>query len=158
MAFFKKAICSCCCRSLKPRSRDEDSLRIDLRSDTCSRPTDAMRQAIATAVVGDDVYSDDPTVKELEAETARLLGKEDAVYMPTGTMTNQVGIRTHTQHGDAALFEQSAHVYIREGGAVSAISGLLPRLIAGDRGRFTADQVREFVGAPHPFFPSTVQA
>ena len=62
---------------------------IDLRSDTCSRPTDAMREAIATAVVGDDVYGDDPTVKELEAETARLLGKEDAVYMPTGTMTNR---------------------------------------------------------------------
>lgn len=131
---------------------------IDLRSDTCSRPTDAMREAIATAVVGDDVYGDDPTVKELEAETARLLGKEDAVYMPTGTMTNQVGIRTHTQHGDAALFEQSAHVYILEGGAISAISGLLPRLIPGDRGRFTADQVREFVGSPHPFFPTTVQA
>ena len=131
---------------------------IDLRSDTCSRPTDAMREAIATAVVGDDVYSDDPTVKELEAETARLLGKEDAVYMPTGTMTNQVGIRAHTQHGDAALFEQSAHVYILEGGAVSAVSGLLPRLIPGDRGRFTSDQVREFVGASHPFFPSTVQA
>ncbi|WP_053383041.1 threonine aldolase family protein [Leucobacter celer] len=129
---------------------------IDLRSDTCSRPTDAMRQAIATAVVGDDVYSDDPTVKELEAETARLLGKEDAVYMPTGTMTNQVGIRAHTEPGDAVLFEQSAHVYALEGGAPSAISGVLPRLIPGQQGLFTADQVTEFVGAPHPFFPSTI--
>ncbi len=131
---------------------------IDLRSDTCSRPTDAMREAMATAKVGDDVYSDDPTVKELEAVTARLLGKEDAVYMPTGTMTNQVGIRAHTQHGDAVLFEQSAHVYALEGGAPSAISGVLPRLLAGDRGRFTAEQVAEAVGSAHPFFPSTVTA
>lgn len=129
---------------------------IDLRSDTCSRPTPAMREAMSTARVGDDVYGDDPTVKELEAATAELLGKEDAVYMPTGTMTNQVGIRAHTQHGDAVLFEQSAHVYALEGGAPAAISGVLPRLLPGERGLFTADQVTDAVGAPHPFFPSTV--
>lgn len=131
---------------------------IDLRSDTCSRPTALMREAIATAVVGDDVYSDDPTVKALEAETARLLGKEDAVYMPTGTMTNQVGIRLHTEHGDAVLFEQSAHVYALEGGAPSAISGVLPRLVQGDRGRFTSEQVDELVGVGHRFFPFTIAA
>src|ERR1700710_1615735 len=98
---------------------------IDLRSDTCSRPTDAMREAMAHAEVGDDVYGDDPTVRALEARTAELLGKEDAVYMPTGTMTNQVGIRTHTEAGDCVLFEQSAHVYLLEGGAPSAYSGVL---------------------------------
>ncbi|MFC4015995.1 threonine aldolase family protein [Nonomuraea purpurea] len=115
-----------------------------------------MREAIARADVGDDVYGDDPTVRQLEAETARLLGKQDAVYMPTGTMTNQVAIRAHTEHGDAVLFEQSAHVYMLEGGAPSAISGILPRLIPGDRGLFSSDQVVQAVGAPHPFFPSTV--
>jgi threonine aldolase len=84
---------------------------IDLRCDTCSRPTADMRTAMANAEVGDDVYGDDPTVKALERATADLLGKEDAVYMPTGTMTDQVGIRSHTEPGDAVLFDQNAHVF-----------------------------------------------
>src|SRR3954465_11140973 len=98
-----------------------------------------MREAMANAEVGDDVYGDDPTVKALEAETARLLGKQDAVYMPTGTMSNQVGIRTHTQPGVAVLVEQSAHVYLLEGPGVSAFSGVLPRLGGVRRGIFSAE-------------------
>ncbi|WP_028924884.1 threonine aldolase family protein [Pseudonocardia acaciae] len=129
---------------------------IDLRSDTCSRPTPAMREAIAAAAVGDDVYGDDPTVRELEAETARLLGKEDAVYMPTGTMTNQVGIRVHTEPGDAVLFDQAAHVYLLEGGAPAALSGVLPRTLPGVRGVFTPADVEAAVGRPHRSMPSTV--
>lgn len=131
---------------------------IDLRSDTCSRPTPQMRVAMANADVGDDVYGDDPTVKALERQVAELLGKEDACYMPTGTMTNQVAIRTHTQPGDAVLFDQSAHVYILEGGGVAAHSGALPRLLPGVRGIFTAADVDAAVGVSHPFFPSTVAA
>jgi len=131
---------------------------IDLRSDTCSRPTEAMRQAIAVADVGDDVYSDDPTVKALEAKTAQLLGKEEAVYMPTGTMTNQVAIRCHTEPGDAVLFDQNAHTYLLEGGAPAAYAGVLPRLLPGVRGVFSAEDVARAVGRPHPFFPSTIQA
>ncbi|MGX9143225.1 threonine aldolase family protein [Mesorhizobium sp. 128a] len=131
---------------------------IDLRSDTCSRPTKAMRQAIANADVGDDVYGDDPTVKALEAATAELLGKEDAVYMPTGTMTNQVGIRAHTEPGDAVMFDQNAHVYILEGGAPSAFAGVLPRLLPGVRGVFTAADVAAALGEAHPFFPATIPA
>jgi threonine aldolase len=115
-----------------------------------------MREAMAHAEVGDDVYGDDPTVKALEAETARLLGKEDAVYMPTGTMTNQVGIRTHTESGDCVLFEQTAHVYLLEGGAPAAYSGVLPKLLPGIRGIFTPEDVELAVGKPHPFFPATV--
>jgi len=116
-----------------------------------------MREAMANAEVGDDVYGDDPTVKALEAETARLLGKQDAVYMPTGTMTNQVGIRTHTQPGDAVLVEQSAHVYLLEGGAISAFSGALPRLLPSRRGIFGAEEVLAVAGGrAHPFFPATV--
>jgi threonine aldolase len=76
-----------------------------------------MRTAMANAEVGDDVYGDDPTVEALERATAGLLGKEDAVYMPTGTMTNRAAIRAHTEPGDAVLFDQNAHVYILEGGA-----------------------------------------
>ncbi|MBB3011285.1 MULTISPECIES: threonine aldolase family protein [Cupriavidus] len=131
---------------------------IDLRSDTCSQPTDAMRQAMATAPVGDDVYSDDPTVKRLEREVAEFLGKEDAVYMVTGTMTNQVAIRAYTEPGDAVLFDQNAHVYILEGGAPAAFSGVLPRLLPGVRGVFTPGDIEAALGVPHRFFPSTIAA
>jgi threonine aldolase len=135
-----------------------EGLMIDFRSDTCSRPTREMRLAMAEAAVGDDVYGDDPTVKALEAATAELLGKEDAVYMPTGSMTNQVGIRTHTEPGDAVLFDQNAHVYILEGGAPAAFSGVLPRLLPGVRGVFAAHDVDAAIGRPHPFFPATIMA
>jgi len=131
---------------------------IDLRSDTCSQPTEAMRHAMATAPVGDDVYSDDPTVKRLEREVADLLGKEDAVYMVTGTMTNQVAIRAHTEPGDAVLFDQNAHVYILEGGAPAAYAGVLPRLLPGVRGIFNASDVEATIGVPHRFFPATIPA
>jgi threonine aldolase len=131
---------------------------IDLRSDTCSQPTEAMRHAMATAPVGDDVYSDDPTVKRLEREVADLLGKEDAVYMVTGTMTNQVAIRAHTEPGDAVLFDQNAHVYILEGGAPAAYAGVLPRLLPGVRGIFNASDVEAAIGVPHRFFPATIPA
>src|SRR5216684_1458104 len=126
---------------------------IDLRSDTCSQPTEAMRHAMATAPVGDDVYSDDPTVKRLEREVADLLGKEDAVYMVTGTMTNQVAIRAHTEPGDAVLFDQNAHVYLLEGGAPASLSGVLPRLLPGVRGIFSPEDVVAALGMPHPFSP-----
>jgi threonine aldolase len=129
---------------------------IDLRSDTCSRPTDAMRHAMAHAVVGDDVYGDDPTVRALEQASADLLGKEAAVYMPTGTMTNQVAIRAHTEPGDSVLFDQNAHVYILEGGAPAAFAGVLPRLLPGVRGIFQAADVDAAIGRPHRFFPATI--
>jgi threonine aldolase len=131
---------------------------IDLRSDTCSRPTEAMRHVMAAAEVGDDVYGDDPTVKVLETATAELLGKEEAVYMPTGTMTNQVAIRCHTEPGDAVLFEQSAHTYLLEGGAPAAYAGVLPRLLPGIRGIFRAEDVTAAVGRGHRFFPATIVA
>ena len=130
----------------------------DLRSYTCRRPTPEMRAAMANAEVGDDVYGDDPTVKALERATADLLGKEAAVYMPTGTMTNEVGIRAHTEPGDAVLFDENAHVYILEGGAPAALSGVLPRLLPGVRGIFTAQDVEAALGASHPFFPATIPA
>ena len=129
---------------------------IDLRSDTCSQPTPEMREAMFRAPVGDDVYGDDPTVKELEAEVAALLGTEDAVYVTSGTMSNQVAMRAHTEPGDAVLLDQNAHVYLIEAGAICALSGVLPRLLPGVRGVFTGEDVRAAAGVSHRFFPSQV--
>src|SRR5690242_621333 len=128
---------------------------IDLRSDTCSQPTDAMRDAMARAPVGDDVYGDDPTVKQLEAEVAGVLGVEDAVYVPSGTMSNQIAVRTHTEPGDAVLLDQGAHIYMNEAGGMAALSGTLPRLLPGVRGVFTADDVRATLGVPSRYPLST---
>jgi len=114
---------------------------IDLRSDTITKPSDEMRKAMATAEVGDDVLGDDPTVSELEQRTADILGKEAAVFMPSGTMTNQVAIRCHTEPGDEILLEAEAHLYYYEGGAPAALSGVMVRLIKGERGIFTGEQL-----------------
>jgi threonine aldolase len=115
---------------------------IDLRSDTVTQPTPAMRQAMAEAAVGDDVLGNDPTVNELEAETARLLGKPAAVYMPSGTMTNEVALRCHTEPGDEVLLHRDSHVFVYEGGGPAALSGVMCRLLEGPGGVFTADEVR----------------
>ncbi len=131
---------------------------IDLRSDTVTKPTDAMRDAMARADVGDDVYGDDPTVQALEARTAEILGKEAAVYMPTGTMTNQVALRTHTEAGDEILVESGAHIFVNEGGAPAGLSGILVRPIQGEHGIFTAEQLEQSLRVLHPFNPSTIPA
>jgi threonine aldolase len=115
-----------------------------------------MRQAMASAPVGDDVYGDDPTVKQLESAVATLLGKEDAVYVPSGTMCNQIAVRTHTEHGDTILLDELAHIYRIEGASTVALSGVVPRLLPGVRGIFTAADVLAALPISHPFFPSTV--
>ncbi|MBW8016712.1 MAG: low-specificity L-threonine aldolase [Planctomycetes bacterium] len=114
---------------------------IDLRSDTVTEPCDRMREAMATAQVGDDVLGADPTVKQLEEFTAEILGKEAALYMPSGTMTNQVAIRLHTQPGDEIVMEENSHTYYYESGGPAALSGVMCQLIKGDRGLFTAEQL-----------------
>jgi threonine aldolase len=111
---------------------------IDLRSDTVTKPTPAMRRAIAEAEVGDDVFGEDPTVNALERATAELLGKEAAMFVASGTMANQLAVRLHTQPGDEALMETGAHVFGKEAGAAAALSGVTCRLIEGRRGIFTA--------------------
>ncbi|HEY6565419.1 MAG TPA: GntG family PLP-dependent aldolase, partial [Pirellulaceae bacterium] len=102
---------------------------IDLRSDTVTQPTPEMRRMISQAVVGDDVIGFDPTVEELEAETAALLGKEAAIYMPSGSMTNQIAIRTHCRPGDEFLCEEGCHIYNYEQAAFAQLSGLVARTI-----------------------------
>ncbi|RME21669.1 MAG: low-specificity L-threonine aldolase [Deltaproteobacteria bacterium] len=107
---------------------------IDLRSDTVTRPTPAMRRAVASAEVGDDVYGEDPTVNRLEALAAERLGKERALFLPSGTMGNQVAIRCHTEPGDEVIVEDGAHPFHYEAGGAALISGVLLRRIAGTAG------------------------
>ncbi len=128
---------------------------IDLRSDTVTKPTGAMRQAMAEANVGDDVMGDDPTVKELERHTAALLGKEAAVFVPSGTMANQVAIRCHTQPGDEMLLDANAHIYWYEAGASAALSGVICRILPGVRGVFSAADVRAALRPKDIHFPPT---
>lgn len=128
---------------------------IDLRSDTITQPTSAMREAIVNAQVGDDVFSDDPTVNALEAYVAQLLGKESAVYMPSGTMTNQVALRVHTEPGDEIILESEAHIYYYEGGGSAALSGATCRLIKGKNGVFTAEDLKCVLRPEDAHFPRT---
>ena len=115
--------------------------KIDLRSDTITQPDAVMREAMANAVVGDDVLGDDPTVQELERHTAELLGKEAAVFVPSGTMANQLAIRVHTRPGDAILLDANSHIYCYEAGAPAALAGVQVNLLNGQRGQFTAEQL-----------------
>jgi len=129
---------------------------IDLRSDTVTKPTAAMREAIAAAEVGDDVYGDDPTANELEERTAEFLGKEAAVFVPTGSMSNQVALRSHTEPGDLVLIGRAAHIVTSEGGGGAAISGVTMRHVEGAHGIFSAAAVVESLARPHPFNPTTL--
>ena len=133
----------------------ETSQLIDLRSDTVTKPTSAMREAMARAEVGDDVFGDDPTVKELERQTAELLGKEAALFVPSGTMANQLAIRGHTEPGDEILVEENAHLYYYEGGAPAALSGVMCRCINGKRGIFTGADVEASLRPADQHFPRT---
>lgn len=128
---------------------------IDLRSDTITQPTPAMRKAMAEADVGDAVFGEDLTVKKLEAMTAQILGKEAAVYMPSGTMTNQVAVRTHTEPGDEIIIEEQGHIYYYEGGGPAALSGVMCRLVKGERGIFSAEDVSKLLRFEDIHFPRT---
>ena len=114
---------------------------IDLRSDTVTQPTENMRKAMLEAKVGDDVLGDDPTVIELQNKAAKILGKEAALYVPSGTMSNIVATRTHTSPGDEIITEIHSHVYKYEGGAFAALSGCSVALVDGRNGLMTPEQV-----------------
>ena len=114
---------------------------IDLRSDTVTQPTEGMRKAMFAADVGDDVLGDDPTVIELQNKAAKLLSKEAALYVPSGTMSNIVATRTHTLPGDEIVTEAHSHVYRYEGGAFAALSGCSVALVDGKNGLMTPEQV-----------------
>lgn len=108
---------------------------IDLRSDTVTKPTVEMRQAALEAQVGDDVYNEDPSVLELESIAATMLGKEAAMFVPTGTQGNQIAVLTHCRQGDEIILEADSHIYYYEGATISAFAGVQPRPLQGYRGR-----------------------
>ena len=116
---------------------------IDLRSDTVTKPTAGMRAAMAGAEVGDDVFHEDPTVNQLEERVAALLGKEAAVYVPSGTMSNQICVKSHTQPGDELLCEAYCHIYNYEAGGPAALSGVTCRTIEGDCGILDVSQLED---------------
>jgi threonine aldolase len=120
---------------------------IDLRSDTVTRPTSAMREAMASAEVGDDVYSEDPTVNKLEKEAAEVFGREASIFVPTGTMGNQIAVRLHTQHGQEVICESRAHVLDWEMAMMAAFSGCLARTVAAERGILTWNQIKAAIGS-----------
>ena len=116
---------------------------IDLRSDTVTRPTPGMWAAIQTAEVGDDVFGEDPTVNRLQERVAALLGKEAALYVPSGTMSNQICVKAHTQPGDEMLCEVGCHIYNNEAGGPAVLSGIMCRTIAGDHGVLDLSQLED---------------
>lgn len=123
---------------------------IDYRSDTVTQPTPGMRDAMMRAPLGDDVFGEDPSINELESKTAALFGMEAALFCPSGTMTNQIAIKCHTQPGDEVICDENAHIYQYEGGGIAFNSGASVKLLMGDRGRITASQVLDAIQPDDP--------
>ena len=128
---------------------------IDLRSDTVTRPTPKMLQAMFSAPVGDDVFKDDPTVNALEEKIATLFGMEAAIFCPSGTMTNQIAIKVHTRPGDEVICHKLSHVYYYEGGGIAFNSGSSVCLLEGDHGRITAEDVEAHINPDDIHRPAT---
>lgn len=123
---------------------------IDYRSDTVTRPTPGMLEAMMKAKVGDDVFGEDPSINELESMAAGMFGMEAALFCPSGTMTNQIAIKCHTQPGDEVICDETAHVYQYEGGGIAFNSGASVRLLPGNLGRITAEQVLTAINPDDP--------
>lgn len=128
---------------------------IDLRSDTVTRPTKAMMEAMMNAQLGDDVFNEDPTVNALQEKAAKLFGMEDALFCSSGTQTNQIAIKVHTQAGDEVICDALSHIYLYEGGGIAFNSGASVRLLQGDNGRFTAEDVIKNINDDNVHFPAT---
>ena len=131
----------------------------DLRSDTFTKPSPAMLEAMFNAQVGDDVFSEDPSVNKLEIQCAEMFGMEAGIFCPSGTMTNQIGIKCHTQPGDEVICDELSHVYQYEGGGIAFNSGCSVRLLKGDRGRLNAQLVAQSINSKtdvHKAFTSLV--
>lgn len=128
---------------------------VDLRSDTITKPTPGMLDAMMNAEVGDDVFGEDPTIIKLEEKCAQLLGMEAAVYCPSGTMTNQIGIKVLTQPYDEVICYKGAHIYKYEGGGLAGNSHVSVRLLSGDRGRLTVEEIASNINSPDSHYPNT---
>ena len=130
-------------------------MTVDLRSDTVTKPTPAMLEAMFSAPVGDDVFGEDETVNRLEEKTARLFGMEAGLFCPSGTMTNQIAIKCFTQPLDELIADQRAHIYRYEGGGIAFNSGVSTRLLNGDRGRITAEMIAPEINDENIHYPHT---
>ena len=129
---------------------------IDFRSDTVTKPTPAMLDAMFNAEVGDDVFSEDPTINELQRFAADLFGKEDALFCASGTQTNQIAINVHVQPGGEIICHEESHIYKYEGGGIAKNSGASVRLLQGDRGRLKLDAIKKWINDPDDVhFPLT---
>src|SRR5688572_5847187 len=126
---------------------------VDLRSDTVTKPTGQMRAAMSTAEVGDDVYGEDPTVRALEERVAALLGTAAALFVPTGTMANQIALRAHTKPGDEIIISRDAHCWRHESGALAAIAGVQTQMMLGHT--FTAAEVQAAFRGDDPYHAAT---
>ena len=128
---------------------------VDLRSDTVTKPTPGMRKAMMEAEVGDDVFGEDPTVNALQGKVAKLLNKEAAIFVCSGTMANQLAIRTHTHHGDEVIIESEAHTFNYEGGGPAALSGVQCHPLRGERGVLDPSQIEDAIRPnDHHFAPT----
>jgi threonine aldolase len=128
---------------------------VNLNSDTVTKPTPAMLQAMMNAVVGDDVFKEDPTVNALEAKAAAMFGKPAALFCPSGTMTNQIAIKTHTQPMDEVICDELSHIYRFENGGYALHSGVAIQLIQGNRGKITAEQIVPYIKPTYDWLPRT---
>ena len=129
--------------------------KIDLRSDTVTLPTNEMREAMKNANVGDDVYQEDPTVNLLEKLAAKKLEKEEALFVPSGTMGNLIAVLTHCQRGDEVILEMDSHIYYYEAGGMSAVAGVIPRLITGDKGILNPQDIKKVLRKENIHYPKT---
>ena len=130
-------------------------LTVDLRSDTVTKPTPGMLEAMMSAKVGDDVFGEDETINELEAKTAAIFGMEAGIFCPSGTMTNQIAIKCFTQPLDELIADQTAHIYRYEGGGIAFNSGVSTRLLNGYRGIITAEMIEPEINAENIHYPHT---
>lgn len=130
-------------------------MRVDLRSDTLTKPTKGMLEAMMNAEVGDDVFYEDPTVNALQEKMATLFGMEAALFVPSGTMANQIAIKVHTQPGDEVICDKLSHIYNYEGGGIAFNSGASVRLLDGDRGVFTPEQVKAAILGTESYYANS---
>jgi threonine aldolase len=128
---------------------------IDFRSDTVTKPSKEMMDAMFSAPVGDDVFSEDPTINELQQFAAEMFEKEDALFCSSGTQTNQIAINVHVQPGSEVICHEESHIYKYEGGGIAKNSGASVRLLQGDRGRLTVDTIAKWVNPDDVHFPTT---
>jgi threonine aldolase len=128
---------------------------IDLRSDTVTKPTQEMLDEMIHAEVGDDVYGEDPTVNRLEDLAARMLGKESALFVTSGTQGNQIAVLSQTQRGDEVIVERSSHIYHYEVGGLAALSGVQPAPIIGIKGMMDLDEIEKTIRGENVHFPRT---